>query len=364
MTVLLFLLGIGLLVLGADLLVRGAARLATAVGISPLVVGLTVVAAGTGSPELAVSLRAALAGNADLAYGNVVGSNVANVLLILGISAAVAPLAVSPALLRRDLPWMAGASVLTLLLALDGRIGRVDGAVLLSLGVAYTLISVRAGRREARPVPVDPTGQAARRPSWPRDAASVAAGLALLVLGARWLVDAAVAFARALGVSDLVVGLTVVAVGTSLPEVATSVLASVRGEREIAVGNVVGSNVFNLLVVLALTALVAPAGIEVAAGALRVDTPVMIGAALVCFPVFLTRHLVARPEGFLLVGLYGLYTGHLVLAAQASPYHGRFAAFTVFVVLPAVTALLGLALLRARRQRAPGAGNPPRVADA
>lgn len=344
---LLFLAGIVLLVVGADLLVRGASRLSLSIGLSPLIVGLTVVSFGTSTPELAVSLKAAFAGTTEMAFGNVVGSNICNVLLILGLAALAAPLEIAPAVLRRDLPVLLALSLLTALLASDGRLGAVDGLVLLAGGVAHAVLSFRQERRgpgAEAPAPAPRHGRLLA-------ALSILAGLALLVVGADLLVGAAVRFARAAGVSDLVVGLTVVAVGTSLPEIAASVLASLRGERDIAVGNVVGSNILNLAIVLALTAIVAPGGVAVPADALRFDTPVMIGAAFLCLPVFLRDRRVSRVEGFLFVLLYALYTTWLALKAQESPHLAHLQALVLFVVLPTVAVALLVWSARALRRR-------------
>ncbi|HEY5790705.1 MAG TPA: calcium/sodium antiporter, partial [Gammaproteobacteria bacterium] len=286
----LLLLGLLLLVAGAELLVRGAVRLAGAWGVSPLVVGLTVVAFGTSAPELAVSLSAAWRGQAgaDLALGNVVGSNIFNVLLILGLSAAITPLVVAQKLVRVDVPLMIGVSLLVLLLALDGAIGRGDGLLLFAGIVAYSVFAVVHGRREADAVAQQYAdaldGAPAGGPA--RHLGLVLVGLVLLVLGARWLVHGATGLARGFGVSELVIGLTVVAGGTSLPEVATSVVASLRGQRDIAVGNVVGSNLFNLLGVLGLSGLAAPDGLVVIDSVRGFDLPVMIAAAIACLPIY------------------------------------------------------------------------------
>ena len=252
-TLLLFLAGGALLVGGAELLVRGASRLAITAGIAPLVVGLTVVAFGTSAPELAVTVGATFSGQADLALGNVVGSNIANILLILGVSAAITPLVVSEQIVRLDVPLVIGASVMVWILALDGRIGRLDGLLLFAGVVLYTVFVIRQSRRETRAMQSEsPAVGSKGSRAWVLNVGLIVIGLGLLVLGAGWLVQAAVTVAAALGVSPLVIGLTVVAIGTSLPEVATSVMASLRGEREIAVGNVVGSCLHNLLAVLGL----------------------------------------------------------------------------------------------------------------
>ncbi len=264
--VLMFVLGLVALVVGAELLVRGASRLAVSFGVSPLVVGLTVVAFGTSAPEMAVSVGSALAGNADLALGNVVGSNICNVLLILGIAALITPLLVNEQIIRQEIPIMIGASALLVVMALDGNIGLVESIALFALVIIYTVFLVVQSRRASKAVQDEfeteiPTSTWDRH--WAVQVALIAVGLVLLVVGAGWLVDAAVAFARAFGVSDLVIGLTVVAVGTSMPEIATSIIAAIRGQRDIAVGNVVGSNVFNILAVLGAAGIASGAGLPV-----------------------------------------------------------------------------------------------------
>ena len=348
MNALQFLAGILLLVVGADLLVRGASRLSLSIGLSPLVVGLTVVAFGTSAPELAVSVKAALAGTTGMAFGNVVGSNICNVLLILGLAAIAAPLGIAPAVLRRDLPFLLCMSLLAAVLAADGTLGLVDGLLLLAGGAAHVVVSLRQERTGTEPgAGVPSSGRRGRL----LDGLSIGAGLALLVGGAHLLVAAATAVARSLGVSDLVVGLTVVAVGTSLPEIAASVLASIRGHREIAVGNVVGSNILNLAIVLSVTAILAPGGVAVPAEALRVDTPVMVLAAFLCVPVFLRRREVTRADGVLFVLLYVLYTAWLALKAQESPHLALLESFVLFAVLPTLGAALLVWPVRVLRQR-------------
>ncbi|HEV2131516.1 MAG TPA: calcium/sodium antiporter [Longimicrobiaceae bacterium] len=358
-TVVLLVLGLIVLVVGAELLVRGAARLAAAVGISPLVIGLTVVAFGTSSPELAVSVLASGSGQADLALGNVVGSNIFNVLFILGISALITPLVVAAQLVRWDVPLMIGVSVLLLLLALDGSVGRLDGMLLFAGIVAYTAWSVRESRKEsaqASPAPEgDAGGESKKTPGYLLvQVGLVVAGLVLLVLGSRWLVDGAVEIARLLGVSELVIGLTIVAAGTSLPEVATSILAALRGERDIAVGNVVGSNIFNILAVLGISGLVAPEGVPVAAAALRFDIPVMIAVAVACLPIFFTGHLIARWEGALFLAFYAAYTVYLTLHAIDHPALETYRTAMVLFVLPLTALTLVVLGVRAARGRQGG----------
>ena len=347
MVVVLLAAGLAALVIGAEVLVRGAAGLAARLGVAPLVIGLTVVAIGTSSPELAVTTSAAVTGAGDLAVGNVIGSNIFNVLFILGVSAAIAPLLVARQLLRFDVPVMLAASLLLVAVAWDGRVVRWEGAVLLALAVAYTAILVRKGRRDG----ADGGGAApaGRFDAPPVQALMVAGGLVLLVLGSRWLLKAAVAIAGALGLSELIIGITVVAAGTSLPEVAASVAAGLRGQRDIAVGNVVGSNTFNILGVLGLGAVAAPAGLAVAPAALHFDLPVMVAVALACLPVFLTGRRITRAEGWLLLLYYAAYTLFLVLDAQdhdAAPLFGR--AMLAFVV-PITTFGLAVHVVRSLR---------------
>ena len=352
LTALLFVAGLGLLVLGAEWLVKGASRLAAAAGISPLVIGLTVVAYGTSAPEMAVSVKSALAGQPDLALGNVVGSNVFNVLFILGTSALITPLVVSSQLVRLDVPLMIGVSLLTLLLALDGSIGRWDGLLLFAGAVGYTVFQIVQSRRESAAVRSEYAQEfAPKRPSTAADLAFVVTGLGLLVLGSRWLVQGAVVFAQALGVSELVIGLTIVAAGTSLPEVATSVLAAFRGERDIAVGNVVGSNIFNVLAVLGLAGLVSPSGLPAAPALLRFDLPVMIAVAVACLPVFASGSLIARWEGSLFLFYYAAYTAYLVLSAQRHDALPAFSTVMEAFVLPLTGLTLAVVGWRAWRER-------------
>jgi cation:H+ antiporter len=352
MSLVLFLAGLGLLVLGADCLVRGASRLAATIGVSPLVIGLTVVAYGTSAPEMAVSVKSAWAGQPDLALGNVVGSNIFNVLLILGVSAVVTPLRVSSQLVRLDVPLMIGVSLLSLLLAGDGSLGRVDGAILFAGAVAYTVFQIRQSRREAAASRREEERSAGAKPrSTIANLLFVASGLVLLVLGSRWLVSGAVAFAEAVGVSELVVGLTVVAAGTSLPEVATSILAALRGERDIAVGNVVGSNLFNLSAVLGLSALVSPAGLPAPPPLLRFDLPVMIAVAVACLPIFASGAVITRWEGALFLFYYLAYTTYVVLDAGQHDALPAFSAVMEAFVLPLTAVTLAVVSWRAWRRR-------------
>lgn len=316
-----FVAGLVALVVGAELFVRGASALAAALKISPLVIGLTIVAFGTSAPELAISLQAAQAGSADLALGNVVGSNIFNVLFILGLSALIAPLVVAQQLVRIDVPLVLLASIGVLLLGLDGQISRLDGLLLFAGIVVYTAMLVRQSRKESKAVAAVYEREFGPEPGGRRlgrmllRIVSMVGGLALLVVGSRWMVDASVEMARALGIGELMIGLTIVAAGTSLPEVATSVLASLKGERDIAVGNVIGSNLFNLLCVLGLSASVSGSGVPVPPGALAFDIPVMIAVSVACLPILASGHRIARWEGVLFLAYYVAYTADLILSA-------------------------------------------------
>jgi len=302
--------GLFLLTAGAEGLVRGAASLARRLGLSPLVIGLTVVAFGTSTPEFVVSMQAALDGNGDIATGNVVGSNIGNIALILGGAACIAPLRVQAQIIRTDVPIMIGVSLLLGGLLMDGRVGRVDG-ILLTLGiVAYTTATVWLARREAAPAVAAEfdAGVPAQRALW-RDLLFTAGGLGLLMGGAQLLVGAAVTIAEQFGVSQAVIGLTIVGIGTSLPELATSVAAAARGEGDIAIGNVVGSNIFNILGILGITALVQPLS---GSGLSLVDLAVMVGLAALMLPVMRTQYTLSRAEGGVLLAIYGSYLAYLL----------------------------------------------------
>jgi cation:H+ antiporter len=338
------LLAVGFLALiaGGEVLVRGASGLARTLGLSPLVIGLTVVSFATSAPELAVTLDASLSGRPGLAVGNVVGSNIVNVLLVLGFSALFLPLAVRSAVTKRDVPVMIALSMLLLVLALDGSVSQLDGAVLGLLLLAYVAYSVRAGRRQHkvdRPDEESGAGdgeKASHRP-W-IDALLVLAGVALLVVGARSLVTSATDIASALGLSELIIGLTVVAIGTSLPELATSVIAAVRGERELAVGNVVGSNIFNIGAVMGVVAAVSPGGVPVEPSAVNFDLPVMVAVAVALLPIAFTGYGIARWEGGLFVLYYGAYTLFLLLDATTHDALPEYSALMLTFVAP-LTAL-------------------------
>lgn len=334
---------------GGELLVRSSSILAAAAGISPVVTGLTVVAFATSAPELAVVIQSAYAGKTDLAIGNAVGSNIFNVLFVLGLSAIVAPLVVKAQLIRWDVPVMIGASALLLLFSLDGVLGRIDGLVMFGLLVGYITWTIIQSRKAEKEVKAEFAAEYAaeevvENPRLGIQCLVFLAGLGLLVLGANLAVVGSVEIATSFGVSELIIGLTVVAVGTSLPEVVTSMVASYRGERDIAVGNVVGSNMFNILAVLGLSSIVAPGGIAVTDNAIRFDIPVMIAVAIACLPIFYIGHKIARWEGFVLFGYYLAYTAYLILDAKGHAYAKILEGGLVLFVIPltVLTFLIGV----------------------
>ncbi|EAZ98891.1 calcium/sodium antiporter [Marinobacter sp. ELB17] len=354
--------GLVFLIVGAEALVRGASRFALGFGISPLIIGLTVVAFGTSSPELAVSVKAALSGQSGVAVGNVIGSNIFNVLFILGLSALIVPLVVSKQLLRLDVPVMIALSMFVLLLSLDGSVSRADGTILV-LGLAgYIGVLIYLSRKASTDRNKERTernnegskesGDVNRSGSSTlRNSLLVLGGLVLLVLGSRWLVDGAVSFAQYMGVSELIIGLTIVAAGTSLPEVVTSVIAAIRGQRDIAVGNVIGSNIFNLMGVLGVAGIVAPSGINVPPAVIGFDLPVMIAVAFACLPIFFTGGGISRPEGSLFLGYYVMYTMYIILVATQHDALPEFGTVALYFLIPlTVITLTVSALLEIRRR--------------
>jgi cation:H+ antiporter len=308
------LVGLVLLYFGAEGLVRGSSSLALRLGLSPLVVGLTVVAFGTSSPELMVSLKAALNGQGAISVGNVVGSNICNIGLILGLSALITPIATSSQIIRIDIPVMIGVTLVSLVFLADESIGFPEGAALFSLLIVYVVFSIYLARRSmgdaleqefTEEVHISKQGVAL-------DLLMVAGGLALLVFGARYLVDGAVIIARSFGWSDALIGLTIVAVGTSLPELATSLLAAIKKEADIAVGNIVGSNIFNLLGILGISAMVTPLSAE---GINGLDLAVMTGFAVLLWPFARYQRRICRWKAVIFLAGYAGFVWWLVRSA-------------------------------------------------
>jgi len=392
LTIFLLLGGFILLVAGGEALVRGASSLGKTVGLSSLIIGLTVVSSATSAPELAVSLGAALDGAPGLAVGNVVGSNIANILFVMGLTAIFGALMVKVQLIKADIPIMIGLSVIALLVSLDGNISTLEGSVLLGLLIIYLVVTIVLARRQtqreqttepqekkhneddgaasaeanstAKSSPVKPTRKVrtSKRRSTLIDLVLLIVGIALLVAGAQMLVSASTTIAQALGVSDLIIGLTIVAIGTSLPELATSVIAALRGERDMAVGNLVGSNIFNIGAVLGLTAIISPSGVDVASAAVNFDLPVMIATALVLLPLAFTAFAIGRWEGVALVAFYAAYVIYLVLEAAGHSALQPFNAAMLWFVLPItglwLAALVGYEIGVLRSRRAARKGQP------
>ncbi|MBX3417848.1 MAG: calcium/sodium antiporter [Pirellulaceae bacterium] len=354
--------GLAGLTLGGDFLVRGAERLAFLFRISPLVVGLTVVAFGTSAPEAAVTVQAAWIGS-EIGVGNVVGSNIFNILFILGLSATLVPLVVSSQLIRRDVPLMVVCSIAVYLAVLNGTWGRTEGAVAVVVLLAYTIWIVRSARREtmletaAKNNSVDsPDGLTESRSTGIVfvDLAYVVGGLALLIVASRVLIWGSVEVARAWQISELVIGLTIIAAGTSLPEVVTSIVASLRGQRDIAVGNIVGSNLFNLLFVMGLAGVVSPNPLSIPDKALWFDFPIMVVVAIACLPIFFDGK-INRWEGFLFLFYYVAYVVYMILNESGSGYLSPFTKMLYFFAVPLTLLTLALSIRSAisRKRIAP-----------
>jgi len=349
MTLLMFLGGLALLIGGAEALVRGAGKLAISFGVSPLVVGLTVVAFGTSSPELAVSVQSAFNGKVDIAIGNVVGSNIFNVWFVLGACALIAPLMINRQIIRQEVPIMIAATLLLVGFMWNGDVSRVEAAIMFALLLGYTAFLVIQSRNEkkntaAEDAELDLTSTWDRH--WSMQVVLIAVGLFLLVQGSNWLVEAAIVFAKSMGVSELIIGLTIIAAGTSMPEVATSILATMRGQRDIAVGNVIGSSTFNILGVLGLTGIVAPTGLVVAPSILSFDMWVMLAVAVAAFPIFLTGRQIARWEGAIFLGYYVAYTTYLILMSQQHDLLPMLSNVMFWFVVPITVLTIVVSLMR------------------
>ena len=354
--VLLFVAGLSALFIGANALVHGASKLALSLNVSPLVVGLTVVAFGTSAPEMAVSVGAVINGQADIAIGNVVGSNIFNVLFILGLSALVAPLIVHTQLIRQEVPIMIGTLLILIALSMDAVIGMWDGGLLFALLIMYVVFLIRQSRYASADQTAEfDTELTKAKPSswdgrWPVQIGLIAVGLLLLVMGSEWLVSASIAFAKQLGISDLVIGLTIVAAGTSMPEVAASLVAAFKGERDIAVGNVVGSNIFNVLGCLGLGGLVSgAAGMVVAPAVLTFDLWVLSAVSLACLPIFLSGREIARWEGAVFLIYYMAYVTYMIMSASAHDALPHLSNAMLSFVLPLTIITLVVSVLGKRR---------------
>ncbi len=303
--------GLALLTLGGELLVSGSGRLGRSFGMPKLFIGLTIVAFGTSSPELFVSVNAALIGNGAIAIGNVLGSNIFNILFILGISALITPLYVTESIIRRDIPIMIGLSFALYGLAFFGRFYKIEGFILiigLGIYIFHSYFSTKSSNNilaEKNPKAITPLWRLGQ-------ICVVLISLGLLAFGSQMFVEGASAFAKSLGISDVVIGLTLVAAGTSFPELVTSIIASVRGERDIAIGNVIGSNIFNILGVVGMASLASPTNLEISQSTLLIDFPVMIISAVLCVPIFISGRTISRREGLFLFVSYIVYVIFLI----------------------------------------------------
>jgi cation:H+ antiporter len=351
-TVLLLTAGLVLLTIGGELLVRGSSKIAVILGISPLVIGLTVVAFGTSAPELAVSISSAIKKQPDLVIGNVVGSNIFNVLFILGVSALITPLIVAQKLIKIEIPLLIASSLAVLLFSTNRMIGRIEGLVLFIGVIVYTYLVIKESRKEGREIKDEYSKEFAyqekKSSGWFLNAVFITVGLILLIFGSQLLVDSAVDISRFLGLSELVIGLTVISAGTSLPEVATSVIASIKGERDIAVGNIVGSCIFNLLAVLGLTSLIFP--VNVTQAAVTFDIPIMTATAIASLPILFSGYLISRWEGGLFLFYYFAYTLYLILDASGHDSLGAVSTIMLVFVLPLTLITLIIIYIRAYKE--------------
>lgn len=319
--IVLFVLGLAVLVVAAELVVRGASQLALSLGVKPLLLGLTVVSVGTSAPELAIGITASLQGSGSLAVGNIAGTNVLNILFILGLSALLQPLPLSMQIFKLELPVIVATAALMIGLAWDGVLSRMNGVVMFGAAILYTVALIRLSRRESQATQQEfkdmygAGNDTVTRNLWrirAKYGAVLAVGLVFSVLGADWLVDGAVGIARRLGISEAIIGLTIVAIGTSAPELVTTIVATLKDERDVAVGNLLGSSIYNILVILGITCMVSPEGVPVERQFMIIDIPLMAGVALACVPVFITGRCVSRLEGGLFVTVYLIYMFSLV----------------------------------------------------
>lgn len=340
----LLILGLVLLTVGADWFVKGASKIATVLGIPPLIIGLTLVAFGTSAPELAVSLKGVFSGETDVTIGNVVGSNILNVLLILGLASVITPLVVKRSLAKIDVPFLIVTSALMWYFSYDLNVTRLEGIIMFVLFNAYMafLYLNNKGKKNndlLQELHLDEAeiSEEKEHPHWIKNSVFIVVGITMLILGSDLMVNNAIIIAKVLGMSTLLISLTIVAIGTSLPEIATSVIAAIRGEGDIAVGNIIGSNLFNILLVLGLSATLAPTGIGLDQQAINFDIPVMFGVAVLCLPFFLSKGELSRKEGAIFLAYYVVYTIGLV----AMTIQPQWLAFItpVFYVLLVFTAL-------------------------
>lgn len=303
--IILFIAGLTGLYFGAEWLVKGASRFASSFKIKPVVIGLTIVAFGTSTPELVTSVIASIKHASDIAMGNVIGSNIANIGLILGLSAIVQPLKIDMKLIYREMPIVVGISMLLYFMGWNGALSRLEGGILLIGILAYTCYVYRVALKESKTIELEYEEFIGVKDNVAKDIFLIIIGIGALVGGAYLLVHSAIYFARVIGISELVIGLTVIAVGTSIPELATSLVAAIRKESDISVGNVLGSNIFNILAVLGIAAIIQP--LQVNSASLRIDMPVMLFFSIFLIPIITWKSVLTRGQGVLLLIGYGAY---------------------------------------------------------
>ena len=344
MTVFLFILGLAVLIGGAELFLRAVDKFGAAWSVSPVVMGLTVVAFATGAPELAISLQAAIDGKPDLVLGNILGSNVANILLILGIAGLVHPLKITNRIIKVDVPMVIMASTLLFILAIDGLLSPLDGGIIFIGLILYSIFMYyqikkdrkQNKRKKSEEVKLD---EPVTPQFYGKYILLLLGGLVFIVLGSRWMVASAVEIAGILGISELIIGLTIVSIGTSLPEVATSVSAVRHGDSDTAVANVMGSNLYNILLTLSLTVLIAPGAIDVSQEAINLDLPIMLIVAIACLPLFWPGKELGRKEAIGFLFYYVAYMTYLVFLAMEHPFKETMEVIMVWGIFP-ITAFL------------------------
>ncbi len=355
-TIIFLILGLFALIIGADLLVRGSSILAKIAGLSPLIIGLTIVALGTSAPELAINIQSALINKPDIAVGNVIGSNIFNILFILGISAIIVSLVVQKQLIRFDIPILITVTFIAFFMSIDGIIERFEGLILFTGLIIYTTYLIYQSKKNY----IAPEDTAGKKGFIDNQKPLIKAflslffmliGLGLLVHGSNWLVETSIQIAKQLGVSELIIGLTIIAAGTSLPEVATSVVAAFKGEKDIAVGNVIGSNLFNLMAVLGLTAIIAPDGIAVSRAALSFDFPFMLAVTIACLPIFFTGNMISRWEGWMFFCYYVAYTLFLILDSMHHDLLPLYSGILFLFITPIVITTICVTVWRSVKSR-------------
>lgn len=345
MTVLLFIIGLAMLIGGAELFLKSVDKFGAAWSVSPVVMGLTVVAFATGAPELAISLQAAAEGRPDLVLGNILGSNIANILLILGVAGLVSPLKITNRIIKIDVPMVIAASVLLFVLAMDGSLTPLDGIIILFGLLLYSMFmytQIRKDRAANQLKEKREVGEPVTTLFYGKYIFFLFAGLVFIVMGARFMVDSAVEIAGILGISELIIGLTIVSIGTSLPEVATSVSAVRRNDSDTAVANVMGSNLYNILLTLGLTIVIAPGVLDVSADAIKLDLPIMVIVAAACLPLFWPGKKLGRMEAGGFLFYYTAYLTYLTLLALRHPFKDTMEWWMVWVIIPFTVALIAI----------------------